>query len=279
MRCLRFATTDSHSAARLLSGPLARTIGESLSDPARRFLERVLAEVEDSFDPPRDPVRREGGGGAGEGGSLHRRRDPLGTRGQSVPRAGGGCSCRQGATGKGLATDRAACRGGRRAPPGGRCVSDRGSRRRKGKNPSGDPEVAFSSGTAAVFGGRFLPDLDPDKVGESGKNRRVVLGTGAARVFAIFADFRAQRPQVKYIERRTDEQDHWIQPDQRLDEPEAEVRKAPNADLLRLPAPDEQPLQEDGKDSRAEKYPAASQHRPDINVDKGSYISRNPLVA
>ena len=190
MRCLRFATTDSHSAARLLSGPLARTIGESLSDPARRFLERVLAEVEDSFDPPRDPVRREGGGGAGEGGSLHRRRDPLGTRGQSVPRAGGGCSCRQGATGKGLATDRAACRGGRRAPPGGRCVSDRGSRRRKGKNPSGDPEVAFSSGTAAVFGGRFLPDLDPDKVGESGKNRRVVLGTGAARVFAIFADFR-----------------------------------------------------------------------------------------
>jgi hypothetical protein len=51
MRCLRFATTDSYSAARLLSGPLARTIGESLSDPARRFLERVLAEVEDSFDP------------------------------------------------------------------------------------------------------------------------------------------------------------------------------------------------------------------------------------
>jgi hypothetical protein len=42
---------DYSVAARLLSGPLARTIGESLSDPARRFLERVLAEVDDPFDP------------------------------------------------------------------------------------------------------------------------------------------------------------------------------------------------------------------------------------
>ena len=51
MRCLRFPTTDSHSAARLLSGPLARTIGESLTDPARRFLERLLAEVDDPLEP------------------------------------------------------------------------------------------------------------------------------------------------------------------------------------------------------------------------------------
>ena len=43
--------TDYGIAARLLSGPLARTIGESLSDPARRFLERLLAEVDDPVDP------------------------------------------------------------------------------------------------------------------------------------------------------------------------------------------------------------------------------------
>lgn len=42
---------DYGVAARLLSGPLARTIGESLSDPAKRFLERLLAEVDDPFDP------------------------------------------------------------------------------------------------------------------------------------------------------------------------------------------------------------------------------------
>jgi hypothetical protein len=42
---------DYAIAARLLSGPLARTIGESLSDPARRFLDRLLAEVDDPIDP------------------------------------------------------------------------------------------------------------------------------------------------------------------------------------------------------------------------------------
>ena len=41
---------DYAIAARLLSGPLARTIGESLSDPARRFLDRLLAEVDDPID-------------------------------------------------------------------------------------------------------------------------------------------------------------------------------------------------------------------------------------
>jgi hypothetical protein len=42
---------DYAVAARLLSGPLARTIGESLSDPARRFLDRLLAEADDPIDP------------------------------------------------------------------------------------------------------------------------------------------------------------------------------------------------------------------------------------
>ena len=42
---------DYGIAARLLSGPLARTIGESLSDPARRFLDRLLGEVDCPVDP------------------------------------------------------------------------------------------------------------------------------------------------------------------------------------------------------------------------------------
>jgi hypothetical protein len=42
---------DYELVARLLSGPLGRTIGESISDPARRFLEKVLAEVDDPIDP------------------------------------------------------------------------------------------------------------------------------------------------------------------------------------------------------------------------------------
>lgn len=42
---------DYGVAARLLSGPLARTIGESLSDPAKRFLDRLLDEVDDPIDP------------------------------------------------------------------------------------------------------------------------------------------------------------------------------------------------------------------------------------
>ena len=42
---------DYAVAARLLSGPLARTIGESLSDPARRFLDRLLGEMDDTIDP------------------------------------------------------------------------------------------------------------------------------------------------------------------------------------------------------------------------------------
>jgi hypothetical protein len=42
---------DYAVAARLLSGPLARTIGENLSDPAQRFLDRLLAEVDDPIDP------------------------------------------------------------------------------------------------------------------------------------------------------------------------------------------------------------------------------------
>jgi len=42
---------DYDLAARLLDAPLGRTLGETLSAPALRFYEKVLAEVEDPIDP------------------------------------------------------------------------------------------------------------------------------------------------------------------------------------------------------------------------------------
>jgi predicted transcriptional regulator len=42
---------DYAVAARLLSRPLGRSLGESLSDPARRFLDRLVQEVDDPIDP------------------------------------------------------------------------------------------------------------------------------------------------------------------------------------------------------------------------------------
>jgi hypothetical protein len=42
---------DYAVAARLLSRPLGRSLGESLSDPVRRFLDRLVQEVDDPIDP------------------------------------------------------------------------------------------------------------------------------------------------------------------------------------------------------------------------------------
>ena len=59
------------------------------------------------------------------------------------------------------------------------------------------------------------------------------------------ADLRAQCPQVEIEQRRTGEQNDRIAPDQGFDDPEAHVRQAPDADLLRLPATDQDPLRQD----------------------------------
>jgi DNA primase len=42
---------DYELTARVLSGPLSRTLGESLSDPTRRFFEKVLEQIDDPTDP------------------------------------------------------------------------------------------------------------------------------------------------------------------------------------------------------------------------------------
>lgn len=47
--------TDYEISAKLLRGPLSRTLGECLSDPARRFLDRLLTEIDDPIDPMQIP--------------------------------------------------------------------------------------------------------------------------------------------------------------------------------------------------------------------------------
>src|SRR3989454_6915893 len=59
-------------------------------------------------------------------------------------------------------------------------------------------------------------------------------------------DFRAERPQIERVQRRTDEQIRArVRPDQGLGDPEADIGEAPDAYALWLPATDDQPLRGD----------------------------------
>ena len=80
-------------------------------------------------------------------------------------------------------------------------------------------------------------------------------------------DLRAQRPEVERVEGRADEQGHRVPLDQRLDHPEAEVRKAPDRDLLGLPPADEHPLEQDRKATQADERRCADHDRPQVDVD------------
>src|SRR5262249_34073619 len=94
----------------------------------------------------------------------------------------------------------------------------------------------------------------------------------------VSADLRAQRPQVENEYWRTDEQGQRVRSHQRFDEPETKVVEAPDANLLGLPSPHENPLRQDRKETHAEESRAARQERPPIDIDEtrtGGY----PLVA
>src|SRR6058998_3166765 len=68
------------------------------------------------------------------------------------------------------------------------------------------------------------------------------------------ADLRAERPQIQRVHRRTDEQEGArVRPDQGLDEPETDIRKAPETDLPGLPATDEHPFRQDRHGAHDEK--------------------------
>ena len=92
------------------------------------------------------------------------------------------------------------------------------------------------------------------------------------------ADLRAERAQVEHVDRRPDEQDQRVRPDQGLDDPKANVAEAPDADPLGLPAPDEHPLRQDRKGAQAEEARAAEEDRPQVVVDQ-SRAGGDPVVA
>jgi hypothetical protein len=82
-------------------------------------------------------------------------------------------------------------------------------------------------------------------------------------------DLGAQRPQIKRIQRRTDGQESQrVRPDQRLDDPEADIRQAPDADLLGLPPANQHPFRQDRKGAQHHEPRAAEQHRPQVGADK-----------
>src|SRR6266487_1241279 len=81
------------------------------------------------------------------------------------------------------------------------------------------------------------------------------------------ADLRAERPQIRRVDGRTDEQEGArVRSDQGLDEPEADVRQAPEADRPGLPATDEHPFRQDRRGAHDEKGRGAAQHEPQVDL-------------
>ena len=81
-------------------------------------------------------------------------------------------------------------------------------------------------------------------------------------------DFRAQRPEIKRVEGRANEQKGArVRPDQGLDDPEADVDQTPDADLLGLPTTDEHPLRQDRKGTHREETGDATQNQPHVDID------------
>src|SRR5919197_1003650 len=92
-------------------------------------------------------------------------------------------------------------------------------------------------------------------------------------------DFRAQRLEIERVYGRADEQTGGrARPNERLDDPEADVRQAPQPDALGLPAADEQPLCGDRRGADREERRTAREDQS--QVDRGDSRARqDPLVA
>ncbi len=94
----------------------------------------------------------------------------------------------------------------------------------------------------------------------------------------IAPDLRSQRPQVEHVDRRPGEQDQRVGSDQGLDDPEAEVGQAPDADLFPFPPADEDPLRQDRKGAEHDEGHGADEHRSQVVVDQVP-SGRDPLEA
>ena len=92
-------------------------------------------------------------------------------------------------------------------------------------------------------------------------------------------DFRAQSPQIEQVHGRTYEHAGGrARSDERLDDPEADVSEAPQADPLRLPTADEHPLRRDRNGADKEESRATRKYRSQTSLD-GTRAGRDPPVA
>ena len=67
-------------------------------------------------------------------------------------------------------------------------------------------------------------------------------GTVVEKIVTPTADLGTERPQVQHVERRADEQRHRVDRISVLTVQKPQVAQAPQPDLTRLPAPDQQPI-------------------------------------
>src|SRR3954465_11676584 len=104
-------------------------------------------------------------------------------------------------------------------------------------------------------------------------------GPAAGQEDGAPADACPQRPQVQRKDRRTAHQaDQEIGADEGRDQPEPDVTQAPDADLPRLPAPDEQPLRGDRQDGDDDEDAAADDYGAQVRIAE-AVPGRDPLVA
>src|SRR2546426_9409188 len=134
-------------------------------------------------------------------------------------------------------------------------------------DPSGLCPVAIEDRLSADH----RPCADPEQIGTQ---RHAPGEDHDAR-----SDFRAQCPKIEHVQGRADEQTGGrARPDERFDDPEADVCEAPDADLLGLPTADEHPLRGDRNSADNDERRDIEEHKS--QVDPGDTQGRRyPRIA
>ena len=91
------------------------------------------------------------------------------------------------------------------------------------------------------------------------------------------ADLRPERTQVEAVGSRAGEHHHRVRPDQDLDDPEAQVRRAPDRDRGRSPSADQHPLEDHGERDEPEEPQRSDADGAQVEVEE-SGRRRGPVV-
>ena len=90
-------------------------------------------------------------------------------------------------------------------------------------------------------------------------------------------DLRAERTEVEAVGGRAGEHHHRVRPDQDLDDPEAQVRRAPDRDRGRSPSADQHPLEDHGERDEPEEPQRSDADGAQVEVEE-SGRRRGPAV-